>query len=473
MKGRVIELEFLGAAQTVTGSMHLVRGPDSTVLLECGLYQGRRRESLERNANIPLDPSVIDAVVVSHAHIDHCGALPRLYKLGYRGPIYATNATRDLCAVMLEDAAAIQAADARYMNEHREEAGLEGPPLEPLYDTEDVAGVISLMRGVPYHARTRVAKGADVTFLEAGHILGSAVVCLDVDDVGQEKRIAFSGDLGRYHKPILRDPEVPSNASFLICESTYGDRLHDSMERMEDDFADVVNRTIARNGKIVIPSFALERAQEVIYALKRLKAAGRIPVSLPVYVDSPLAVRVTEVFRMHPDCFDKETRRVLESDDSPFDFPGLEYVRTVERSKELDAIDGSAVIIAASGMCEFGRVLHHLRATVEDMNSTVVIVGFQAQHTLGRRLVEGRTRVKILGVERERRCEVKVLNGFSAHGDQNDLLAFIEGVRERGPLREVALVHGEIGAQNALREKLTDRGFPTVRIPAQGERAAV
>jgi metallo-beta-lactamase family protein len=472
MKARVIELEFLGAAQTVTGSMHLVRGPDSTVLLECGLYQGRRRESLERNANMPLDPHEIDAVVVSHAHIDHCGALPRLYKIGYRGPIYATNATRDLCALMLEDAAAIQASDARYLNEHRDETpGVE--PIEPLYDLDDVAGALSLMRGIPYRARTRVAKGADVTFLEAGHILGSAVVCLDVDDVGEEKRIAFSGDLGRHHKPILRDPEVPPNASFLICESTYGDRLHDPIERMEDDFAEVVNRTIARRGRVIIPSFALERAQEVIYALKRLKVAGRIPASLPVYVDSPLAVRVTDVFRMHPDCFDKETRRVLESDDSPFDFPGLEYVKTVERSKELDVGDEPSVIIAASGMCEFGRILHHLKATVEDMNNTVVIVGFQAQHTLGRRLVEGRTRVKIFGVERERRCEVKVLNGFSAHGDQNDLVAFIEGVRERGPLREVALVHGEPKAQNALREKLLERGFPSVRIPAQGERAVV
>jgi metallo-beta-lactamase family protein len=467
----VIELEFLGAAQTVTGSMHLVRGPESNVLLECGLYQGRRHEALDRNANLPLDPSEIDAVVVSHAHIDHSGALPRLYKLGYRGPIYATPATRDLIALMLEDAAMIQASDARYMNEKVDRPG--EPPVEPLFDLDDVAGVLGLVRGIPYHARTSVAKGADVTFLEAGHILGSAVVCLDVDDVGEEKRIAFSGDLGRHHKPILRDPEVPENASFLICESTYGDRLHPSTERMEDDFADVVNRTVARRGKIIIPSFALERAQEVIFALKRLKNSGRIARELRVYVDSPLAVEVTQVFRTHPDCFDSETRKIIDSDDSPFDFEGLEYVKTVERSKELDASDEPCVIIAASGMCEFGRVLHHLRATVEDMNSTVVIVGFQAQHTLGRRFVEGRTRVKIFGVERERRCEVKVLNGFSAHGDQNDLLSFIEGVRDRGPLREVALVHGELKAQNTLREKLLERGFPTVRIPAQGERAVV
>jgi metallo-beta-lactamase family protein len=464
-----MEIDFLGAAQTVTGSMHLVRTSRARVLLDCGLFQGRRHESLERNRHLPLDPNELDAVVLSHAHIDHSGALPLLAKLGYAGSIYATPATHDLCAAMLQDSAMIQAADARYINRaiEREHADME--PVEPLYDEDDVVRALSQMTALPYHRKHDVAPGVTLTFFDAGHVLGSAIVVLDVDDDGTHKRLAFTGDLGRPRIPILRDPEVPDGAHLLLTESTYGDRLHDPIERMDDALAEAVGRAYARGGKIVIPSFALERAQEVVYALKRLKRAGRMP-SMPVYVDSPLTVKLTEVFKMHPECYDRAARELLRGADSPFEFEGLEYVTDKEASKAIDASPDPAVIISASGMCEAGRVLHHLKATIEDQRNMVIVVGFQAQHTLGRRLVEQRAEVRIFGVKRPRRAEVVVLNGFSAHADQADLIAFAENVRSRGKLRVVALVHGELPAQEVLRAELERRHFPRVLIPARGEK---
>jgi len=464
-----MEIEFLGAARTVTGSMHLVHAPSARVLLDCGLFQGRRAESIERNRSLPVDATKVDVVVLSHAHIDHSGALPLLYKNGFRGRIYATPATRDLCAVMLEDAAMIQVSDARFIQNQIDRDGVSMDPVEPLYDQEDVVGVMGLMSTIPYRRRDRIAKGVELSFHDAGHVLGSAIVELRVDDVGQEKRIIFTGDLGRSHMPILRDPEVPHGAEFLITESTYGNRLHDPIEAMDDALADIVRRTYERGGKVVIPSFALERAQEIIYACKRLKGQGRLP-PMKVYVDSPLTVRITDVFNMHPECYDKDTRRMLTEGDSPFGFDQLVYVSSVDDSKAIDLSDDPCIIISASGMCEFGRILHHLRATVGDRENTVLIVGFQAQHTLGRRIVERRRQVKIFGVERELQAEVAVLNGFSAHADQGDLLRFAEAVRERGPLRQVALVHGENEAQTTLAALLDERGFPKVAIPGPSDR---
>lgn len=467
-----MEIEFLGAARTVTGSMHLLRTPHARVLLECGLFQGRREESVRKNRELPVRARDVDAVVLSHAHIDHSGALPRLYKNGFRGPVFTTPATRDLCVVMLEDAAMIQDADARYINRRIERDHADMLPVEPLYDQDDVVGIVSQMVSVPYHRVERVAPGVDVTFYDAGHVLGSAIVSIDVDDVGQTKRIVFTGDLGRRHMPILRDPEVPPGGDFLITESTYGDRLHDPIERMDDALADVVTRTYERGGKVVIPSFALERAQELVYAFKRLRRQGRLP-KIPVYVDSPLTVRITDVFRMHPECYDRQARAMLIGEDSPFDFEELVYVSSVEQSKAVDASSDPCIVISASGMCEFGRILHHLKATIGSRDNTVVIVGFQAQHTLGRRLVEGRSRVRIFGVERERRAEVVVLNGFSAHADQSDLVDFAEAVRERGKLKQVALVHGEPKAMDVLSGLLGERRFPTVIAPDSGQRATL
>ena len=373
---------------------------------------------------------------------------------------------------MLEDSAAIQEQDAAYINKKIERNHANMDPVEPLYDQHDVVGTLELMVSLPYHRRTKIADGITLTYYDAGHVLGSAQVALDVDVVGEQRRLVFSGDLGRRNMPILRDPEVPEDACCLLLESTYGDRNHDPIERMEEELLDVINRTIGRGGKVIVPSFALERAQEVIYALKQLRDQNRLP-DVPVYVDSPLTVKLTDVFRIHPECFDEQTRRTLTEGGSPFDFEGLRYVSSVEDSKAIDRSDDPAIVIAASGMCEFGRVVHHLSATIENRKNTVLIVGYQAQHTLGRRLVELRPRVRIFGVERERRAEVAILNGFSAHAGQDDLVRYAEAVREAGPLRHVALVHGENGPRETLKRLLVDRGFPSVLTPNRGDRLEV
>ncbi len=464
----MITVEFVGAAQTVTGSMHLVHTPRATVLLDCGLYQGRRRESIERNKNLPLDPQKIDAVVLSHAHIDHSGALPLLVGNGYQGDIYTTPATRDLCAAMLEDAAMIQAADARHVNKMIDRDNADMERVDPLYTAVEVERTLGQTTCVPYHRTHTIAEGVRLTFFDAGHVLGSAIVVLDVDDGGTWKRLCFTGDLGRKNMPILRDPEIPDRVDALITESTYGDRLHAPIEEMGDELSAVIQRTYRRGGKVIIPAFALERAQELVFALKKAELEGKIP-RVPVYVDSPLTVKVTDVFRLHPECYDEESRALLRRD-SPFDFPTLEYVADKEESVRIDADPSPCVIISASGMCESGRVLHHLKATIEDDRNTVCIVGFQAQHTLGRRLVEKRARVKIFGVERDRRAEVVVLNGFSAHADQRELLEFAVAARDRGKLRRVALVHGEPKSQAALTQRLGAEGFPDVVAPLPGAR---
>jgi metallo-beta-lactamase family protein len=463
-----VRLRCVGAAQTVTGSRHLIETEHATVLLDCGLFQGRRAESRARNRELGFHARSVDIAVLSHAHIDHSGALPVLCKQGYTGSIYATPATRDLCAVMLEDAAMIQESDARYFNRALERGRASGEPIEPLYESKDVERVLEQMISLPYRKKQRIAQGVWLTFHDAGHVLGSAIVVLDVLDAGEQKRIVFSGDLGRKGLPLLRDPELPEGADALILESTYGDRLHPPLEALDEELAAVINRTVARRGKVVIPSFALERAQQIVYSLKKLRMAGRIP-ALPVYVDSPLTVNITQVFRMHPECFDGEVRELLRSGESPFDLEGLRYVSSREDSIAIDQSDEPCVIISASGMCEAGRVLHHLKATIERPENTIVIVGFQAQHTLGRRIVERRPMLRIFGVERRLAAEVVVMNGFSAHGDQRDLLAFAEGVANGSPLRNIVLVHGERDAQESLRARLIGQGFPSVHIPAPGD----
>lgn len=450
-----IELQFFGGAGTVTGSKHLLRTSKATVLLDCGLFQGHRAEARTRNLSFDFDVHRLDAIVLSHAHIDHSGALPVARRKGYRGPIYTTPATRDLCAPMLEDAANIQVSDAQHIRKLIAR-GVDLQPVEPLYTREDAVAVLEQMTAVPYHRPFEVAPGVRCTFLDAGHVLGSAICVLDIEDAGRRSRLAFTGDLGRHHLPILRDPETPEGVDCLMIESTYGDRLHDPIEQMTGALGAVVRKTVARGGKVVIPSFALERAQEVIFALKKLRQQGELP-AVPVFVDSPLAVKLTEVFKLHPECYDAETARLLSTNDSPFDFDGLRYVSEVPDSIAIDAGQGPAIIIAGSGMCEGGRVLHHLRTTIEDERNTVVIVGFQAQHTLGRRLVERRPEVRIFGVMRRRAAEVEVLNGFSAHADQSGLVSFAADVARKGKLQRIMLVHGEPAAQAALEAVLVGR----------------
>lgn len=464
----MIELEFIGAAKTVTGSKHLLRTSRASVLLDCGLFQGHRKEAYEKNRNFSIDGKQLNAIVLSHAHIDHSGALPCIYKNGYRGPIYATPATRDLCSPMLMDTAWIMKGDAEHIQKLISRGVKHLDPVEPLYGERDVTGTLSQFIGIPYQRNQPIAPGISLSFFDAGHVLGSAISVLNIEDEGQKVRLAFTGDLGRRHLPILRDPEIPDGVSCLLTESTYGDRLHDPIELTTEALAEVINRTGKRGGKIVIPSFALERAQEIIYALKKLHDQKRIP-SIPVYVDSPLTVKLTDVFKLHPECYDPETFALLHSENSPFEFPGLKYISRVEDSKRISSSNETSIVISASGMCEGGRILHHLAATIEDPRNTVIIVGYQAEHTLGRRLVEKQPDVRIYGVMHRLEAEVVVLNGFSGHADQNGLLRFADAIRGNGRPEKVILVHGEPKSQETLKTKLSDQGFQSIEIPGPGD----
>jgi metallo-beta-lactamase family protein len=455
---------FAGAARTVTGSQHLLEFDGKRLLLDCGLYQGRRQESNERNRNLPYDPRGVDAMVLSHAHIDHAGNVPSLVKQGFRENIFCTPATRDLCSVMLRDAAHIQEADAEFINRKQRHELQE--PIVPLYTEADVLQALSHMRTLDYHRPAAVLPGVTCTLFDAGHVLGSAIVQLDIDRAPDPLRLVFSGDLGRRNMAILRDPEIPESPDVLLVESTYGDRLHSPMSGMEEQLAAVVNRAVQRKGKILVPSFSLERTQEFVYALHRLTDRGAIQ-KIPIYVDSPLSVRITEVFKLHPECFDEETRVFLHQNGDPFGFENLRYISDAEDSKALNGQEGPMMIISASGMCEAGRILHHLRNAVEDERNLVLIIGFQAEHTLGRRIAEREPMVKIFGVERALEAEVVVMDAFSAHADRDDLLDFV--TRCRGNLRKTFVIHGEESQSLALAKRLTELGIPEVQVPMQGE----
>ncbi len=466
-----MKIQFLGAARTVTGSMYLLTINGMQILLECGLYQGRRAESFERNRNLPFDAGQLYVMILSHAHIDHSGNIPTLVNSGFEGNILSTSGTRDLCSIMLPDSAHIQQADAAYVNKKRHRQGL--PPVEPLYTIDEAIGSLDYFVSINYNRPFRVAPGVTLTYHDAGHILGSAMVCLDIRENGRARRFLFTGDLGRVGAPLLRDPFIPQGVEVLITESTYGDRLHGSHHETKTRLRDIINRTAARGGKVIIPAFSVGRTQDIIYTIHQLIEADAIP-TLPVFVDSPLSVNATQVFLLHPECYDDETRNFLTETHSrnPFSFSTIHYVREVEQSKAINDIKGPAIIISASGMCETGRILHHLKNNITDPRNTIVIVGWQAPDTLGRRLVEKQERVKIFGEEYVRRAEVEVLNGFSAHADRAELLAWFDQMR--GPeLQHVFVVHGDPEASFALAEAIEQRDVPDVHVPELGEEVEV
>ena len=454
-------LTFWGAAGQVTGSMHLLEAAGARILLDAGLFQGRRAEAHALNARLPFDARRIDGVVLSHAHIDHSGRLPLLVKDGFHGPVYSTPATRDLSAVMLADAGHIQEKDHEFLRQR----GKALPESEPLYSLRDAIAVQDLMIGVPYRRVFHLRKHMALEFLEAGHILGSAAVDLRISEGGNQ-RVVFSGDIGRSDLPIVRDPEPPSGPiDTLVIESTYADRQHESFANAETRLGEVVRRVAGRGGKLFIPAFAVGRAQELVYSLHRLYRAGQIP-EVPIYVDSPLAVDVTTVFRLHPEVFDRR-ERLIEITNELFDFPLLRYVREVSESRAINAQTGPAVIIAASGMVESGRILHHLVHGIGDHRNLILFVGFQAEHTLGRRIQDGAKIVKILGQEYECRAEVETIAGYSAHADRSELRAWVR--RLGGPVRRAFVVHGEPPALEAMAGILREEGVADVHIPTHGE----
>ncbi len=457
-----MRIDFNGAAQTVTGSQHLLTINGHRILLDCGLYQGPRRKTYERNQNFPFKPRDVDAVILSHAHIDHCGNLPNLVRQNYTGPIYATHATNHITRISLLDSAHIQEADAAYINKRRKRQGK--PPIEPLYSVADAENAVEQLVEQPYDQPFQVAPGVLVTLVEAGHILGSAGVVLDLEENGRRERVMFSGDIGRRDIPILRDPVMPKNVDYLLMECTYGDRPHDDFELAMDGFRRVIRRTLRRGGKVIIPAFAVGRTQLLVYALHRMVDSGEIP-RVPIFVDSPMAINVTDVFREHPECFDRETLAFMETDPhgSAFGFDMLSYTRSVRESKAINDRREPMVIISASGMAEVGRILHHLKNNIGDSRNTVLITSWMAPHTLGRRLVEGVKRVKIFGEEYEVRAEVAHINGFSAHAGQQLLLKYALATKDT--LKRLFLVHGEEEAAEELTEELAQAGLENVSYP--------
>jgi metallo-beta-lactamase family protein len=456
-----MRLTCWGAAGEVTGSMHLLEVGPKRILLDSGLFQGRREEARKKNEHFPLDVHDIDLVVVSHAHIDHTGRLPLLVKLGYAGPIFCTPATRDLASVMLPDSGFIQEKDFEFLKKRG-----HNHLAEPLYTAHDASLVPDHMVSLPYDRPLEITPGVQLTYTDAGHMLGSASVVLDLDAAGARRRLVFSGDVGRWGLPIIKDPKPPKGAAdVLIVESTYANKVHESVAEAQGMLAAYVNKVAKRGGKIFIPSFAIERAQELIYELHSLVRDGAIP-KIPIYVDSPLAVNATDVFRLHPEAFDQSERLVRETDDL-FRFPMVKYVRSVEESKALNAIRGPAIIIAASGMAESGRILHHLRNGVGDHRNLVLIVGFQASYTLGHKLQGGDREVRIYGDMVPVRAEVATIGGYSGHADRNELRRWVQGLGE--PPKRAFAVHGETEQLQAMAGLLKELGVPRADVPRLGE----
>jgi metallo-beta-lactamase family protein len=459
-----MQITFHGAAKTTTGSMHLLDVNGRRILLDCGLYQGRRKHAFEKNRNLGFDASTIDTVVLSHAHIDHSGNLPSLVKNGFSGTIWATPATRDLCGIMLLDSAYLQARDVRHVNKRRVREGKV--PFESLYDDADVHETFMRFRGLGYGKTMKIAPGVEITFHDAGHILGSALTTIDVTENGRTRRVLFTGDVGREAMPILEDPQVVTDVDILITESTYGNRLHPAEEDVKHSLEELGRRIIDRSSRLIIPAFSVGRTQQVLYFLRELYSEGRLP-EIPIYVDSPLAIRATRVYDDHDECYDREMLDMIRTEGGPFSMRALTYTEDVADSKKLNDVAGPVIIISASGMCEGGRILHHLKRSIGDPDNVILIVGYQAQHTLGRRIVQRKQPIRIFGDEFELNAEVRSIQALSAHADYEELLAYF---RKMGPEVDRAfVVHGEEDQAEAFGERLRRLGAKKVTVPDEGQ----
>ena len=456
-----MRIVFNGAARNVTGSQYLFEVNGSRLLLECGMFQGHRADTYNRNRVFRFDPKSIDAVLLSHAHIDHSGNLPQLIKQGFCGPIFTTSATADLADIMLRDSGHIQEADAQFINKWHLEQGK--PLIQPLYTLADAEQVAHFFNPWDYSQPFEPIPGVKAEFIEAGHILGSAAIRLEVQEKGRRFCIWFSGDIGRFGLPILRDPILPFNTDYLMMECTYGDRPHDDPLKAHQEFHQVVLRTVARGGKVIIPAFAVGRTQELVYSLNQLVTSGKSH-RIPVYVDSPLALQATQVFNRHPECFDSQTLDFIRSGRHPaLAFEGLKYIQSVDESKSLNNMKGPMIIISASGMAEAGRILHHLKNNIEDPRNTILIVGWQAPYTLGRRLADRDPVVKIFDEEYHRRADVVTIGGLSSHAGQDLLTQYALAVK--GQVKQVILVHGEPDASFALQQRLRHNGLDRLIYP--------
>ena len=442
-------IHFFGATRTTTGSMFLLELNGQRLLFECGLFQGKRGESIERNRHFPFDPKQLDAVVLSHAHIDHCGNLPNLCRQGYAGNIYCTFATRDLAAIMLEDSAEIQRADAEYVSKKRARTGL--PPVEPLYTAGDAEQAVRQFVSLNYDRPFSVIDGVTVTFRDAGHILGSAQVILDIRESGREYRLLFSGDIGRGDDDILRDPQAIENVDYLQIESTYGDREHSAKPSAKEEIARLVRDTIDKTGQVIIPAFSVGRTQQIVYTLHQLACEGKLP-RVPIFVDSPLSVNATEVYRLHPECFNDTIYRFLREKENPFGMENLTYIRELAHSMKLNDLKAPAIIISASGMCEAGRIRHHLKNHIGHVENLVLFIGYCAEHTLGAQILSGQNPVNIFGEPHRVRARVASLDAFSGHADKHELRRYVEALT--GDIKKVFVVHGEESQAMAFAETL-------------------
>lgn len=469
-----MKIKFCGAAQFVTGSSHLIELDNGfKILLDCGLFQGKGSMIWDWNNEWLFKPSELDCMILSHAHIDHCGRIPKLVKDGYPGPIHSTHATRSLCAVMLLDSAKIQEMDVAWHNQKilkkrkRDNSSLRNP----LYVSDDIGPAMIRFEGHPYEVWEKVHPDVQVLFRDAGHILGSASVTLKINENGKETILGFSGDIGRPDRPILRDPSPMPQVDYLICESTYGDRVHEATPEQSEQFLEVINQTcVVKRGKLIIPAFSLGRTQEIVYMLDKMESAGLLP-RIKVYVDSPLAVNVTHIFGLHPECFDKEINEYLLTDSNPFGFNNLSYVKDVAGSKALNNSDEPCIIISAAGMMNAGRVKHHLFNNIENPKNTFLIVGYCSPETPGGILRAGAKTINVFDEEKIVRADIKIMDSFSAHGDKNEMYDFI--ANQKSSVKKIFLVHGELGTQKSFKYFLVGKGFENIEIPAKGDTVSI